>query len=184
MARQSLLPWRSLSPPAAALGPVPGQLEAEVGGMANRGWHHCLPAGELAGGLRSMSLLCQRAGRMSPPTVLWGAPGGQGLGAAAIPLPPLHVMLLERMGSGSSRHNCEPTSSACLPVVHPARCGARGACCGHGARWSHCCVALGSCTAANDPSQHKKLALSPGRRCRARLWLYGAHTDGSSALLG
>ncbi|NXI55732.1 NKX63 protein, partial [Chloroceryle aenea] len=84
---------------------------SRAAGMANPG---CLPGGELAGGLQSMSLLCQRAGGMSAPAVLWGAPAGssQGLGAAVAALlsPPL-------------------SSSACLPAMPPARCGARG----HGA---------------------------------------------------
>ena len=73
------------------------------------GWQHCLPGGELAGGLQSMLLLCQSVGGMGAPTVPWGAPGGSGPEAgcscsgpaAAVPFPPLQVMLLEQTGQAA-----------------------------------------------------------------------------------
>lgn len=166
--------------------PSAGQRRA---GQLALGWQRCLPGGELAGGLQSMLLLCQRVGGMGAPAVPWGALGRlwarvwaellrAGSRGPLLPSPG-DALGADRSGSAAlhSRHGYEPTSSACLPIMCPARCGAR--CCQR-------CMALGSCTAANDPSpsQHNKLALSRSRRCMAGLWLCGACTEGSSALLG
>jgi len=95
----------------------PGSGQSRAGWLA-LGWQHCLPGGELAGGLQSTLLPCQRVGRMGAPAVPWGAPVGSGPGAgcrgsapaAAEPFPPLHVMFLEQTGLGA---NGSDSSAVC-----------------------------------------------------------------------
>lgn len=184
--RQSPPSQRALVPPASSLGPVPGAPRGRdrQDGQPRAGSAAC-PVASWQGGYRACC--CRARGWVG-----WGhllsrqdpqEGPGQGLGAAAQRLQPWSPSPLSRWkvpepprlgagGSGGSavcsQHSQEPTSSACLPATHPARCGAwgHGVPAAAGSRVMHRCCRPFS-------SQHNKSALAPSRRSAAQLCSMG-----------
>lgn len=160
------------------------------------GWQRCLPSGELARGLQSVLLPCQRVGGMGAPAVSSGSPGGSGPGAgcscsapaAVVPFPALQVEGARATSSWSRwvrRLSCllpaQPRADQfCLPSRH-ASCKVWGM----GARCSCGCWLEGHAPLLLTlPLSAQQISTGPEQEERSPALLDGTCTGSCSALLG